>query len=52
MEWICADHWLAIPKLQRRVYARAKRRGKPAAVLAVIWERLKAVAIERAGGIG
>ena len=47
-EWICARHWALLPKAQRRIYSRAKRKGKSPAALARIWRRLSREAIERA----
>lgn len=56
-EWICGDHWRAVPKDQRRAWARLRRRrrrGMPMAPErgARLWARLKRAAIEAALGIG
>lgn len=50
MQWVCGDHWRAIPRTLRRTYYRARRldRGRLAAMC---WERCKKTAIERAMGI-
>ncbi len=49
-EWICQQHWSAVPREKRRIYTRAKRKGwGPAA--ARIWRRMKAIATEKAGGL-
>lgn len=53
-EWICADHWSAIPEQRRRAYLRAKRAKVTAQwpeALARLWRRLVSIAIERAGGL-
>jgi hypothetical protein len=51
-EWICADHWRLVDRRRRRVYARAKRQlPERPGVLAMLWSRLKAEAIEAAMGI-
>lgn len=49
-EWICGEHWRAIPAARRRVYHRANR-IKRSHVAAILWRRLKRLAIERAAGI-
>jgi len=56
MEWVCHDHWQAIPRPIRSIYSRAKRRAKrlgdhwwPAANR--LWSRVKREAIERGIGI-
>ena len=54
-EWICPEHWRAVPRADRAIYARVKRRATragtwtPAATR--IWRRMKRIAVERAGGI-
>lgn len=56
-EWICGDHWRAVPKAFRRVhgrYLRLLRRGiLPGATPATsrVWRRVKRAAIERAAGL-
>jgi hypothetical protein len=55
-EWICREHWRALPARQRRAYGRAKRRhlaGEQWRGPAVerLWDRLKRDAIERAAGL-
>lgn len=58
-EWICADHWRAVPRRMRamkfRIEREAKRSGWTEARIARaarIWNRIKRAAIERAAGIG
>lgn len=53
-EWICADHWRLVPRADRAVYNRARRKAvKDGAWPAVarLWRRMKRIAIEKAGGI-
>lgn len=56
-EWLCGDHWRAIPKAKRRVYGRIVRqwrryyRKADGVRGARIWRVLKRIAIERAAGI-
>lgn len=56
-EWICGDHWCLLPKQRRRAYGRHVKRwrryGPTHYGIAAnrIWNRLKAMAIERAAGI-
>lgn len=56
-EWVCADHWRLVPRLQRAVYSRAKRRWRrrmdqpSAAVCTRLWARVRAIAIETAMGV-
>ena len=50
LAWICADHWRAIPRERRRVYALARRRGNAQAE-GWLWPRLVRIAIERASGL-
>jgi len=58
VEWVCSDHWRAIPNAMRRVWARLRRAvrkndpGVSYAGYVRLWNRLKRAAIERAGGIG
>lgn len=55
-EWICDDHWRAVPAPMRRVYSRALRRyrrgvggyGEPESRL---WRRLRRAAVEAAAGL-
>lgn len=60
-QWICGDHWRAIPKPRRRVWGRLRKRWRrygPQAGVHFdarwwrIWDRLKRAAIEAAAGIG
>lgn len=46
-DWICSDHWRAVPKARRRLYHLARRRGNDRAAQ-FIWSRLRALAITRA----
>ena len=48
--WVCAKHWQAVPKLERRIYSRARKRGDPSAATDRIWARLKRIAIEHRVG--
>jgi hypothetical protein len=56
-EWICGDHWRAVPKARRRVYGRLKRTwrrfhdGRDGVRADRVWNRLKHQAIEAAAGI-
>lgn len=54
-EWICAEHWRAVPRKDRAIYARVKREAKAAGrwteAAARIWRRVKRIAIERGVGI-
>lgn len=52
MQWICGEHWRLVPKRLRRLKALAKRRGKPEAVQAYLWNKCRQHAIEAAMGIG
>lgn len=47
-EWICQKHWSALPKADRRIYARAKRKRKDGAALARLWRLLSRRAVETA----
>jgi len=47
-EWICSKHWSAIPKADRRIYARAKRKKRDPAALARLWRKLSRHAVEAA----
>lgn len=47
-EWICQRHWSALPKAQRRIYSRAKRKHKGGAVLSRLWRLLSKRAVEAA----
>lgn len=49
-EWICGDHWPAVPLMTRRVLARAKRR-RDRETFDLAWRRCKAAAIEIAAGV-
>lgn len=56
-EWICGDHWRALPKAMRRVYGRRMRqwrryhRDEDVAPTNRLWARLKRAAIDRAMGL-
>ena len=56
-EWICPNHWPAVPAQSRRLHGLAKRRAKKRGTIRAIrlgsrlWERCKRQAIEAAGGI-
>lgn len=56
-EWICGDHWQAIPKEARRVYGRRVRRWRryhshaDGLAASRLWRWLKRQAIEAAGGL-
>lgn len=56
-EWICPNHWPAIPAGTRRLHSVAKRRAKKSGTLpalklgARLWQRCKRQAIEAAAGI-
>lgn len=54
-EWICAEHWRAVPRNDRAIYSRVKRKARFAGAWTMaaerIWRRVKRIAIERAGGI-
>jgi hypothetical protein len=64
-QWICRNHWMAIPKRMRMVHSRAwnwqhdkpyRRKGSPLMrdndeVSWRIWRRCKRAAIERAAGL-
>ena len=52
-EWICSDHWRAVPRPERAIYTRALRKagGKGTPATARLWARMKRIAIEKAGGI-
>lgn len=56
-EWICGKHWPAVPRhlkrRKRQIERIAKRTGRPTAcrLAGLIWQRCKAVAIERAMGL-
>lgn len=65
MEWICSEHWRAVPKKLRQVQSRSynwsrgqpyRRRGAPTyrknrQAAGRIWRRCKRAAIERAMGL-
>ena len=57
LEWICGDHWRAIPFPRRKAYARIKRRWrrfhdqKDGIRGARLWASVKRTAIEAAGGL-
>lgn len=64
-QWICRDHWMAIPKKMRTAHSRAwnwdhgkpyRRKGSPLtrnndSASWRIWRRCKRAAIERAMGV-
>ena len=56
-EWVCGDHWQAIPKIMRKVVARTRRRAHARPTheninsFYRIWDRAKREAIERGIGI-
>ncbi|TGP28257.1 hypothetical protein EN875_032395 [Mesorhizobium sp. M2D.F.Ca.ET.232.01.1.1] len=56
-EWICHEHWRAVPMATRRLLAAAKRKVKRVRtltallVLSRVWRRAKREAIEGAAGI-
>lgn len=54
-EWICGDHWRLIPRIQRRVFLRSRRRavanGHWPPEAERLWRAVKRAAIERAMGI-
>ena len=50
-EWICADHWRAVPARLKRLKRLAERRQR-AALAGWLWRRCKATAIEAAMGLG
>ncbi|WP_166306391.1 hypothetical protein [Bradyrhizobium sp. 2S1] len=61
VQWICGNHWKAVPLAQRRVWGRLRRQWRrygPEAGVHFdarwwrVWDRLKRSAIEAAGGIG
>ena len=59
MEWICAEHWRAVPSrlktVRTRLRRRLKRQGYMTEVMRGIehrsWELCKRAAIETAGGL-
>ncbi|PPE77121.1 hypothetical protein C3941_25360 [Kaistia algarum] len=51
-EWICGEHWRAVPRRLKAIRRRAWRLGKDGAALARLWRACKRAAIEAAGGIG
>lgn len=56
-EWVCHDHWRAVPAATRRLLAAARRKVKRFKTLSAllvfsrIWRRAKRQAIEGAAGI-
>ena len=50
-EWICGEHWRAVPRRLKAIRARAERRGKSAEARRRLWAACKRAAIEAAGGI-
>ena len=59
-EWVCADHWKAVPKsLKRRRSRIVRMMGRASgerlhrldAIDRKLWERCKTAAIERAAGL-
>jgi len=60
-EWLCQVHWSFVPPSLKRRRAKLRRMAKHTmdggrlgridAADAVLWERCKALAIERAGGV-
>lgn len=50
-EWICADHWRAVPRSDRAIFHRARRKHKQDNALARLWARVKRIAIERGAGL-
>lgn len=57
IEWLCRDHWVAVPKHLRALYGRARRRFRknptPARhrIADMVWRQVVKAAIEAAGGI-
>jgi hypothetical protein len=53
-EWLCREHFSAVPARRRRAYRKAIQRNPiaDAPVTARLWLRIKAQAIEAAVGIG
>lgn len=54
--WVCGDHWKLVPRKERAVLARAKRKMRRKGLewneaADRIWERCKRIAIERAVGL-
>lgn len=49
-EWICADHWRAVPIMLRRAHRRAARNGETAKAQ-TWWGFIRRDAIERAFGL-
>lgn len=54
--WICQEHWSAVPRRDRAILTRAKRKARKAGLrwneaCTRLWNRCKRIAIERAGGI-
>lgn len=49
-EWVCADHWRAVPQIDRRTYSQLRRKGWDETA-AEQWDRCKGLAIEAASGI-
>jgi hypothetical protein len=50
-EWICANHWRLVPRTWKRRLSLFKRHQRWD-LCDNMWERMKAKAIEAAGGIG
>lgn len=50
-EWICGEHWRAVPRQLKAIKSRAFRQGRPGAALRRIWNKCKRAAIEAAMGI-
>lgn len=55
-EWICAKHWSAVPREQRRVWQRLVRWYRKGKVFQGVradrmWSRLKRIAIEKGMGL-
>lgn len=52
-EWVCGDHWAAVPRADRNEYTLIKRRWRRGEAVdpAEVWARCKAKAIEAAFGI-
>lgn len=44
-EWLCPKHWGMVPQRRRQAYLRARRKGKPPAVLARLWRGCTATAV-------
>ena len=52
-EWICPEHFAAVPAIRRRAYRRAceRLRDRRAAPAVRLWRRIRAQAIQVAAGI-